>query len=121
MPPSSAFTIRNPSASTGVTLRDTVTSETRDLALQGLFVAIGHKPNTDLFKGQLDLDENGYIRTNHNVRTSRYAVFACGDVQDHEYRQAITAAGSGCMAAIQTERLLESEGDTDILETPTEW
>jgi len=106
---------------TGLTLRNTKTAERSELAVQGLFVAIGHKPNTDLFVGQLDLDENGYIKTSHDVRTSRYGVFAAGDVQDHEYRQAVTAAGSGCMAAIQAERLLEAEGDTDILETPTNW
>src|SRR5579871_2656177 len=106
---------------TGLTLRNTKTAERSELAVQGLFVAIGHKPNTDLFVGQLDLDENGYIKTSHDVRTSRYGVFAAGDVQDHEYRQAVTAAGSGCMAAIQAERLLEAEGDREILETPTEW
>ncbi len=106
---------------TGLTLRDTESGAERDLPVQGLFIAIGHKPNTELFEGQLDLDANGYIITRHNVRTSRYAVYAAGDVQDHEYRQAVTAAGSGCMAAIEVERLLESEGDTDILETPTEW
>ncbi len=106
---------------TGLTLRDTRSGELREMAVDGVFVAIGHKPNTELFQGQLDLDTNGYIATTHDVRTSRFAVFAAGDVQDHEYRQAITAAGSGCMAAIQVERLLEGEGDTDILETPTHW
>jgi thioredoxin reductase (NADPH) len=106
---------------TGITLRNIKTDRRTELPVQGVFVAIGHKPNTELFQGQLTLDEAGYIRTNHDVRTSVYGVFAAGDVQDHEYRQAITAAGSGCMAAIQAERLLESEGDRDILETPTEW
>lgn len=106
---------------TGLTLRNVKTGTYSELPVEGVFVAIGHKPTTDLFVGQLELDPNGYIKTTHNVRTSTYAVFAAGDVQDHEYRQAVTAAGSGCMAAIEAERLLEAEGDTDILETPTHW
>lgn len=92
----------------GITVRSTKTGETSRLDVTGLFVAIGHRPNTDLFAGQLTLDENGYLVTGPGTATNVDGVFACGDVQDHTYRQAITAAGSGCMAAIDTERWLEA-------------
>jgi thioredoxin reductase (NADPH) len=93
----------------GVRVRDTVSEEEFDLPVSGLFVAIGHEPNTSLFKGQIELEASGYIRTFEGTRTNVDGVFACGDVQDHHYRQAITAAGSGCMAAIDAERWLEDQ------------
>ncbi len=92
-----------------IRLRDVQTDDTRDLAVTGLFVAIGHRPNTDIFKGQLAMDDGGYILTDTGTRTNVEGVFASGDVQDTVYRQAITAAGSGCMAAIDAERWLEAQ------------
>lgn len=93
---------------TGVVLRNNVTGETKELPVEGVFIAIGHTPNTRLFDGQIELDENKYIIAKNGTCTNIPGVFACGDVQDHVYRQAITAAGTGCMAAIDTERYLES-------------
>jgi len=98
----------------GVTVRDVLTDERTRLPMTGLFVAIGHKPNTDLFKGQLEMEESGYLVTGLGegaTSTNVEGVFAAGDVQDHTYRQAITAAGSGCQAAIDAERWLEAQHD----------
>ncbi len=93
----------------GAVVRNVLTGEVTKLPVTGLFIAIGHRPNTDLFKGVLDMDDNGYLITKPGTSyTNVPGVFACGDVQDHTYRQAVTAAGSGCMAAIDSERWLES-------------
>jgi thioredoxin reductase (NADPH) len=101
----------NEKSMTGIILKNTKTGETQEMPLQGLFLAIGHKPNTDLFKGILDMNETGYLVTKPgSTYTNIPGVFACGDVQDHVYRQAITAAGTGCMSAIDAERWLESAG-----------
>jgi thioredoxin reductase (NADPH) len=94
---------------TGVKFRNVKTGVTEDFKSDGLFIAIGHEPNSKLFVGQLDVDPNGYIITHDGTKTKIPGVFACGDVQDHIYRQAVTAAGTGCMAAIDAERFLESQ------------
>jgi thioredoxin reductase (NADPH) len=96
-----------------VNVRNVLTDEVTSLPVTGLFVAIGHKPNTDLFKGQLEMEESGYLVTGlgqGSTSTNVAGVFAAGDVQDHVYRQAITAAGTGCEAAIDAERWLEAQG-----------
>ena len=94
---------------TGIRVRNVQTNQSEAIPLSGVFVAIGHTPNTILFKGQIDMDDQGYIRTQpYRSITNVPGVFACGDVQDSHYRQAITAAGSGCMAAIDAERFLEA-------------
>ncbi len=94
---------------TGARMKNVETGKTFNMEVEGIFLGIGHKPNTDIFKGQIDLEDNGYIKTSKvNTNTNIPGVFACGDAQDHVYRQAVTAAGSGCMAAIDVERYLES-------------
>jgi len=110
----------------GLRLRNLKTDEVTDMAVGGVFVAIGHRPNTDLFKGQLAMEDSGYLITGAaggemHTATDVDGVFACGDVQDHTYRQAITAAGSGCMAAIDAERWLEAHHVIDEQRTETDW
>ncbi len=95
----------------GIEVENVLTGEKSNLDVTGVFVAIGHRPNTDLFKGLLEMEDSGYLITDRGSATNVEGVFACGDVQDHVYRQAITAAGSGCMAAIDAERWLEARAD----------
>ena len=101
--------VKDPSqkAVTAAVLRNLKTGAAKEIAIDGLFVAIGHTPNTKLFAGQVDMDENGYICTQRGTHTNVPGVYACGDVQDHVYRQAVTAAGTGCMAAIDAEKYLD--------------
>jgi thioredoxin reductase (NADPH) len=104
---SAVQTIHGDDKLTGLTLVDTVTGETRRLDATGLFIAVGHDPRSELLAGQVDLDENGYVLVDHpSTRTNLPGVFACGDLVDHHYRQAITAAGTGCAAALDAERFL---------------
>ena len=95
----------------GAVLRNSQTNETKEIVVDGIFVAIGHDPNSTVFKGKLDMDENGYLIADHGSLTKIPGVFIAGDVQDHRYRQAVTAAGSGCMAALDAEKFLDKHTD----------
>jgi thioredoxin reductase (NADPH) len=104
----------------GLRLRDTVTGEEIDENMEGLFIAIGYKPNTDAFRDWLDIDDKGYLVVVDETRTKIDGVFVAGDVHDHRYRQAVTAAADGCKAAIDVERWLESQGIAEAA-TATAW
>jgi thioredoxin reductase (NADPH) len=105
----------------GIKIFNNKTNETSEYPTEGVFIAIGHKPNTDLFAGVLDMDDVGYLKTEgRTMRTNVEGVFACGDAQDSYYRQAITAAGTGCMAAIDAERFLAEHGEAEKV-TATNW
>jgi thioredoxin reductase (NADPH) len=95
---------------TGLNLRNLKTGKVWDFPTSALFLGIGHEPNAKMFEGQLDTDSDGYLKTHNYVFTRVHGVYACGDVQDRRYRQAITAAGTGCMAAIEVEKFLEEQG-----------
>jgi thioredoxin reductase (NADPH) len=95
---------------TGLKLRDVKTDKVWDFPVSALFLGIGHEPNAKMFQGQLDTDADGYLKTHNYVFTRVHGVYACGDVQDRRYRQAVTAAGTGCMAAIEVEKFLEEHG-----------
>ncbi len=115
-----AMEVSGEGAVSGIRLRDTVTGAERDLAVQGLFIAIGHEPRSDLVKGQVDLDAEGYILTEAgSTKTNLDGVFAAGDVVDHTYRQAVTAAGTGCQAALDAERFLSRLHDLAGVPAPS--
>ena len=97
----------------GIRLKDTKTGEESELPVAGVFVAIGHRPNTEIFKGQLDMDESGYLIAKEHTASNVPGVFVAGDVRDHRYRQAITAAGEGCMAALDAQEYITGEIWTD--------
>ena len=99
--------LEDSSGVTGIRTRNLKTGDETELACDGVFIAIGHQPNTELFLGQLEMDDDGYILTRNGTETNISGVFAAGDVQDQQFRQAVTAAGTGCMAAIQAERFLD--------------
>jgi thioredoxin reductase (NADPH) len=108
---SAVVDIAGDKAVTGVRLKDTVTGDERNLDVQGLFIAIGHEPRSELVKGQVELDGDGYVVTTTGTRTNLDGVFAAGDLVDHVYRQAVTAAGTGCQAALDAERFLAALAD----------